>query len=334
MPLAIRPAGLADLDDVAELLLADAKRRQAADPDLWKLDQAARDKIHSTIKGALETEAPPFRQQWLLAVDRGRPVGVVHSILLPVPPIYAGDFGPPGLIMEDSYVAHDAPADTGPALLKAAETDLIAAGAVILLGSSVDGGYWEAEYAAQGYAPLTLYFAKSGLTAQTANGHVRTASSDDIPSIVASSAVNRRVLDEIDHLFWKPHQQANERFGSWMQRSLTLEDRDMFVSDEAGRIRGYAVSHPATPLHFPAPHDISGVGVIDDFFHDALEDVLTLGPSAPEAAALFSEAEAARARRGDHSVLVVCPAGWPSKIKLLEQQGYRNAITWHIRRVT
>jgi len=71
--------------------------------------------------------------------------------------------------------------------------------------------------------------------------------------------------------------------------------------------------------------------VIDDFFHDAFEDRQMRASSGPEAAALFSAAEAARAERGDRAILVVCPARWQSKISLLEQQGYRNAITWHIR---
>ncbi|MEH6644973.1 hypothetical protein [Sulfitobacter sp.] len=48
---------------------------------------------------------------------------------------------------------------------------------------------------------------------------------------------------------------------------------------------------------------------------------------------LFSAAEAARAQRGDHSVLVVCPADWQSKIDMLHQLGYLNAITWHIKMV-
>ncbi|MHC0055783.1 GNAT family N-acetyltransferase [Actibacterium sp. D379-3] len=333
MTLTIRPAELADLDQVANLLVADAEDRHAADPGLWKLDRAARDKTFSTIKTAMEAENAPFQQQWLVAEAGGRLVGVTHSILLPVPPIYAGEFGPPGLIMEDCFIAPDAPARTRHDLLKAAEADLIGAGAVILLASSVDGGAWEAEYSEQGYDPLTMYFAKIGLTRQTTFAHVRQATVDDVPGIVTASAIHRRVLDELHHLFWKPHDDADTRFEAWMKRSLTLEDRDMFVSDEDGAIRGYAISQPATPLHFPTPHDISGVGVIDDFFHDALEATQTLDTPGPKAEALFAAAEAARSRRGDHSVLVVCPASWRSKINMLEHLGYHNAITWHIKMV-
>lgn len=82
----------------------------------------------------------------------------------------------------------------------------------------------------------------------------------------------------------------------------------MFVAKENGDFRGYAISHPATPLHFLTPHDISVVGAIDDLFHNALEDHQTVDINGPEAAALFEAAEAARQRRGNHSVLVLCPA--------------------------
>jgi len=71
--------------------------------------------------------------------------------------------------------------------------------------------------------------------------------------------------------------------------------------------------------------------VIDDFYHHALEDPQKLGVNDSDAASLFRAAEAARKQRGDHSVLVVCPAAWQSKIMLLEQAGYHKAITWHIK---
>lgn len=331
--MTIRPAKLSDLNQLTTLLLADAEERCAFDPGLWKLDSDAREKTASTIKAAMEAEQPPFRQQWLVAETEGKLVGVTHSILLPVPPIYVGEFGPPGLIMEDCYVAPNAPVETKGDLLKAAETDLIEAGALILLVSSIEGGTWENEYAHHGYEALTMYFAKTGLAQERKSSGVRKATEEDVPAIVASSAVHRGVLADLHHLFWKPHEDADNRFGSWMTRSLTLQDRDMFVSEADDRIQGYAISHPATPLHFPAPHDISGVGVIDDFYHDTLERPQDLSSNFSSAAALVEAAEAARQGRGDHSVLVVCPAAWGAKIALLERAGYRNAITWHIKMV-
>lgn len=331
MTVTIRPARPTDLAPLVTLMLADAQDRHSADPGLWRMAAEAWNKTHSSIKTAMEAEKPPFRQQWLVAESDGKVVGVTHSILLPVPPIYAGVSGPPGLIMEDCAVAPDAPTDTRPALLKAAEADLIEAGAVILLASSVEGGAWETEYARHGYEPLTQYFAKTGLTGKAASAGVRQATEGDVPAIVTASAVHRSILARLHHLFWQPHDDADARFGAWMNRSLTLQDRDMFVAEEAGGIRGYAISHPATPLHFPTPHDISGIGVIDDFFHDATQNPEELDISSLNAEALFLAAEAARAGRGDHSVLVVCPAAWQSKIEMLKHLGYSNAITWHIR---
>lgn len=328
MSLTIRPAEPADLAPLVDLILADAETRCRANPGLWRMDPAARDKTNATIRAAMQAEKPPFRQQWLVALAGDRVVGLTHSILLPVPPIYAGESGPPGLIMEDCALAPDAPSGTREALLHAAEADLIAAGARILLASGIPGGDWDAAYQAHDYAPLTLYLARTGLSRAPAAAAIRPATPDDVPSIVTASAHHRRILNALHPRFWKPHADADARFGAWMQRSLTLQDRDLFVTEGA---RGYAISQPATPLHFPTPHDISGVGVIDDFFHPATADAEALGPAAPEAAALFQAAESARARRGDHSVLVVCPAAWHSKITLLETLGYRTAITWHIK---
>lgn len=332
MTIHVRPATPSDLEPLADLMLADAKERHASDPVLWKLDSAPRDKIISTVKAAMEADTPPFRQKWLIAETDGDVVGVTHSILLPVPPIYAGEFGPPGLIMEDCYVSPAATAETQSALTKAAEKDLFDAGAQILLGSSVEGGNWAAEYMRQGYVPLTMYFAKSGLGQATTSADVRKAAEGDVDGIVALSAAHRQIIYDLHSVFWKPHDNADNRFGSWMRRSLTLTDRDMFVSEADGTLQGYAISHPATPLHFPTPHDISGIGVIDDYFHNAINDPTMLGPNASQATALFNAAEAARKQRGNSSVLVVCPAAWASKIEMLTDAGYSNAITWYFKK--
>ncbi|WP_299919165.1 hypothetical protein [uncultured Roseobacter sp.] len=331
MTVSIRPAEISDLEMVADLLIQDAEQRHAGNQRLWPLDANAHQKTRSTLKHAMEDDHPPFRQQWLLAEDGGDIVGVSHTILLPVPPIYAGEFGPPGLIMEDCFVVENAPKGTRAALIKAAEADLIAAGAQILLASSVPGGALETTYASQGYAPLTLYFAKVGLAKDKPFDDVRRATEKDIPAIVASSADHRRILHTIN-TFWKPHAEADARFGNWMTRSLTLTDRDMFVSETEGVFEGYAISQPATPLHFPTPHDISRIGIIDDFYHADFEDPDTLAGAGHSARAMLQAAEAAREARGGAAVLVICPAAWPSKGALLRSAGYENAITWFIKR--
>ena len=331
MPVRIRPAQPSDIEVMVDLLLQDAEQRRVVDPTLWKLDDNPRETVRSTVKSAMENQNPPFRQQWLLADFDGEVVGVAHTILLPVPPIYAGEFGAPGLIMEDCFVTDSAPDSTQQSLLKAAEADLIEAGAKILVASSVEGGSWASEYAAQRYEPLTQYFAKVGLRDGVATEGVRAAQPDDVPAIVAASAINRRILHDLHNTFWKPHPEADARFGSWMDRSLTLPDRDMFVSERGSDVDGYAISQPATALHFPAAHDVVGTGFIDDYFHSDFENPDRLEGDGIAATALLNAAESALQSRGNEAVLLVCPAAWTSKVALLEKAGYSNAITWFIK---
>lgn len=328
MTITTRSASPADLDTITDLMMQDARARCAADPVLWALAHDAATRLRAGIQTAMEAEAPPFRQHWMLAEAAGHAVGVAHSIRLPVPPIYAGAFGQPGLIMEDCFVTNDAPSGAGEALLAAAETDLVQSGAQILLGSSVAGGALEPDYRARGYRPLTLYLGKIGLSTGAPSDTVRNATEADLPAIVALSAENRALLHKLDG-FWEPHPDADARFMAWMGKSLTLDDRDMFVSEHAGAVTGYAISQPVTPLHIPAAHDISATGIIDDFFHAGLSDPDTLSDGA---APLLHAAEAARAARVNTAVLIVCPAAWTSRTALLEQAGYRTALTWFIKR--
>lgn len=330
MSITVRPAGLSDLDRIIPLLLADAEDRRTSAPKLWKPKRGAREAVAAAVTDALENANPSFRQRWLVAEADGRIVGVAHTIRLPVPPIYAGAFGAPGLIMEDCALAGDAPPETAGALLEAAEADLIQSGAEVLVASSVVGGVWEREYPSRGHTPLTLYFTRAGLPDVSPRGAARWASVADVPAIVALSATNQRILFGL-HGFWRPHPEARQRFGAWMERSLTLSDRDMFVAEARDGIDGYAISQPATPLHFPPAHDISGVGFIDDFFHRDFEDVAGAGRDARGAADLLLTAETALAARGSDAVLIVCPADWTSKRRLLEATGHRVASVWYIK---
>ena len=326
----IRPADLSDLEAMAPLLVADARAREALLPGLWPVAGDAGARVTDAIRRALSAEAPPFRQHWLVAEAAGRITGLAHSIRLPVPPIYAGVFGAPGLIMEDCCTPPDAPADLRARLLAAAETDLRQDGAEVLLASSVAGGDWADTMAEAGYAPLTLYLARAGLRA-AADGGVRPAREADLPGIVAASARSRAVLHRLDP-FWQPHEEAAARFGAWMGKSLTLPDRDMFVSGDGGAVSGYAISNPATPLHFPPAHDITRIGVIDDFHHAEMEDPDALQGDGTGARALLAAAEGALHARGNAAALVVCPAAWTSKRAVLEAEGYETALVWWIRR--
>lgn len=330
MSLTIRPAETTDIDAMVNLLVLDAGQRHSADPALWKLVPNLPEILASTLAAAMERENAPFRQQWLLADNDGQIVGLTHSILLPVPPIYAGEFGPPGLIMEDCFAAEGAPAGTIEALLRAAEADLREAGAELLLGSSVPNGVWATAYMDTNYRPLTVYLAKAGLSDVTEIEGVRSATEDNVADIVVSSAENRCVLHDLN-AFWKPHVDADARFGGWMKRSLKLTDRDMFVSGDVGDLQGYVVSQPASSLHFPAAHDIAGIGFIDDYFHTDFTDPSNLKDDGNGAAALLNAAEGALVARGNTAALIVCPAAWLSKISLLQGEGYETAIVWYIK---
>lgn len=334
MTVKIRPALGSDLDAMARLMLSDARARASVDPLLWALAVDPGEQIRTSLDAAMHDTAPLFRRKWLIAEAQGRMVGVTHAILLPVPPIYAGAFGPPGLIMEDCALASDAPPETGRICLEAAENDLKAAGAKILLGSSVAGGRWGALYLNQGYVPLTQYYAKTELTRVDPGAGIRLAIAQDVPDIVRCSAAHRRILHELNPVFWKPHDAADDRFGAWMHRSLTLTDRDMFVSHADTSLRGYAIAQPASTLHVPVAHDVAQVGFVDDYHHCAFADVFGRAEGQRAATGLLAAAEAARARRGNSAVLVVCPADWTSKNRLLSDAGYRVAITWYVKQVS
>ncbi len=333
MTISIRPARISDSEPLADMLVEDAKSRNAVDPVLWRLNADPRGAIIAALARALDVDASPVRHAWLIAEVDGHLVGCTHSIILPVPPIYAAPFGPPGLIMEDCCVSSAAPRQTRAALIEAAEADLVQAGAKILLASAVTDGTWTSHYMRDGYEPLTCYFAKSGLTQSGDAQTVRKAEVRDVPDIVTSSAVNRQILNDLKPDFWKPHPDADTRFAQWMQRSLTLADRDMFVSEDAGVFLGYAISQPATPLHFPPAHDISEIGVIDDFHHVEMGDPTSLARDATRASAVFRAAESARVVRGNTALLVVCPAAWTAKAQVLTRAGYTNAMTWFFKKV-
>ena len=290
-------------------------------------------KCPAPIRFALTTEGQPFRQSWLVAEGRGSLAAVMHTMLLPVPPIYAGSFGMPGLLLPDSFVAEDAPDGTISALVAAAEADLYAAGAEVILSTFVTGEEWRSEFKRSRYEPLSLYLSRTDLDLANDKvpGGIRPATEDDVQGIVSRSAENRQVLFDVDP-FWEVHPQANTRFDAWMRRSLTLKDRDMLVTGPSADLEGYIIAQPASRLHFPPARDIAGTGVIDDYYHLDLATPMALASDGAGAAALLHAAEAVFARRGMGASFVVCPARWRSKRMVLEGAGYRTAMVWLIKR--
>lgn len=331
VPPAIRLATLEDIPPMVGLLLADARERHAGDAILWAIADDAATQIENALTFALTAKRQPFRQFWQVAEESGRIVGVVHSMMLAVPPIYAGAFGDPGLILPDTFTAPEAPAGTMEALINAAETTLQDAGARIVLSSFITGSDWGAAFGRRGYDPLTLYLSRTTPGGTDMPAGVRPATEADVPALVARSAENRATLFEIDD-FWAIHPKASTRFDAWMRRSLTLPDRDMLVMGPAEAVAGYIIAQPASRLHFPPAHDITGTGVIDDFYHSDLADPAALVNGGTGPTALLQGAEAAFCGRGTGTAFVVCPAGWQSKIEMLEAAGYKTAMVWAIKR--
>ena len=327
----IRPATPDDIPRLVELLLMDAAERHAEDAILWKMADDAATQIEKALIFALTAEQQPFRQIWQVADNGGRISGVIHSMMLAVPPIYAGRHGEPGLILPDSFTAPDAPAGTVEALLDAAEEALRKAGARITVSSFVAGQEWRDTFKIRGYKPLTLYLSRTDFGDTRMPTGIRPATIADVPGIVAHSAENRQVLYDIDP-FWEIHPEADARFSAWMTRSLTLRDRDMLVMGPSDSLEGYVIAQPASRLHFPPAHDIIGTGVIDDYYHPELADPRRLSSGSDNAMELLRAAEAAFANRGMGAAFVVCPAGWRSKVEMLEAAGYETAMVWSIKR--
>ena len=327
----VRTATTGDIPRLVDLLLLDAEERQAVDPILWKLAADAPAQIEKALTFAMTSERQPFHQIWQVSELEGAITGVIHSMRLAVPPIYAGRYGDPGLILPDSAVAPDAPEGTVDALVAAAEYALMETGAKIILSSYVTGTAWKRVFWDRGYEPLTLYLSLNDLGDAQRPSEVRLAAEVDVPGIVMRASENKRILSDIDP-FWERHRDADARFTGWMHHSLTLRDRDMMVMGSREHLNGYVIAQPASRLHFPPAHDIAGTGVIDDYFHPDFADPTVLANDGKGAKALLRAAEAAFAGRGMAAAFVVCPAKWASKTKMLEAAGYGTAMVWSIKR--
>jgi len=326
----IRPATPHDLPGIVALLIQDARERGLLDPLLWRLAANAPARVETAVAAALNSSAASARELWLVAEHAGRIVGVTHAMTVPVPPIYDGAAGPPGLLLDDCFTSADAPSGTAEALLVATEAALRAAGASNLIASCPAAGPLRPLYQRHGYEPVTLYMAKHRFSLDAPSPKVRPAGVEDVPAIVKLSAQHRKTLAKVNPRFWHIHPEADSRFDAWMRRSLTLKDRDMRVAG-VPRVHGYVIAQPCSPLLIPIAHDVAAIGVIDDFYDADFATVSAVSNSG-SGEDLLAAAESAFAQRGVDSALVVCPAAWPSKISVLERRGYRTAKLWMLRR--
>jgi hypothetical protein len=327
MSPSIRPATPSDLAGIVTLLIEDAQARAVQDPRLWRLAPDASERVERSVSNSLGG-AGAF---CLVAEDARRIVGVAQAMIVPVPPIYDDSAGAPGLLTDDCFVSADALPGTADSLLAATEDVLRKAGAARLIGSCPAAGPLRPLYQRHGYEPVTLYMAKHGFRADSVPPGARSARDEDVSAIVRLSARHRKTLAELNARFWHIHAQADARFDRWMRISLTLTDRDMLVAGPPGHVRGYVIAQPCPPLLVPAAHDAKAVGVIDDFYDEDFGNT-AVASNGGSGADLLGAAESAFARRSIDSALVVCPAAWPSKIALLERNGFRTAKLWMLKR--
>jgi len=136
---AIRPAISKDLPAMVALLTQDAQERRSLDPMLWRLPADAPARIEAAVSATINGSQARVPELWLVAEHADRIVGIAHAIVVPVPPIYDGSAGSPGLLLDDCFVSADAPSNTTDSLLGAAESALRSAGAARLVASCPGG---------------------------------------------------------------------------------------------------------------------------------------------------------------------------------------------------
>ena len=306
------------MSSIVALLTQDARERSALDPLLWRIAADAPDRIERTAGASLNGHHAPARELWFVAEHAGRIVGVTHAMLVPVPPIYDGTAGPPGLLLDDCFVSADTPSGTAEALLAATEAALTTAGAPRLIASCPAAGRLRPLYERHGYEPVTLYMAKHRLRHEALSPSVRMAGAEDVPGIVKRSTEHRQALSRINPRFWRIHPDADCRFEAWMRRSLTFRDRDMLVATAGGEVRGYVIAQPIAPLLVPAAHEITAIGVVDDFYD---EDLQTSRPSRQTRRAARTYWQRQKARLRD------APSTAPSSFAL--RGGRPKSLSWN-----
>jgi hypothetical protein len=332
MAASIRAAAAHDVPGIVALLTREAELRAASDPALWHLAADAPMRIERAVGETLKSARGSAREFWLVVESAGQLVGVTHAMLVPVPPIYDPVASSPGLILDDCFILESAPYGTAEALLGATEAALRSAGASALIASCPAPSPLHTIYEGQDYEPVTLYLAKHRLSADALPPSVRPATAADVPDIVTLSAGHRQRLAELNPRFWRIHPEADRRFDAWMRRSLTLDDRDMFVSAGPGGVHGYIIAQPSAPLLVPIMNDPAKIGVVDDYYDGDFATVSATTDGHASATNLLAAAEIAFARRGIESALVVCPAAWISKRAVLAHNGYRTAKLWMLKR--
>jgi hypothetical protein len=182
-----------------------------------------------------------------------------------------------------------------------------------------------------GYEPTTLYMVNAGFAPSPPVGDVRKATARDIEGIVRLSALHRKQLQDANPIFWNIHPEADERFAGWMKASLDFPDRSMLVSGPPEHIEGFIIAQPGSPLHLPPAHDVSQIGLIDDFHAIAFELPDESTAHTDRALALLRAAEGAFSDRGLKAAMAICPVRMTAKANILQRGGYEAANLWMVK---
>jgi hypothetical protein len=320
----IRPAATSDLSAITALLLEDAAQRAAHDGALWPIAPDAAERIAQAFTEETKRAAPV---RWLVVETTGKVEGTARLGVIPCPPIYAAAGQPAFILFDDTCVSTAAPSNAFAALIAAAEREGAAIGAVVYLAAAAL--FQRAKRAAlerSGYEIVTHYLVKHRLAHAPQPASVRAATAADVPAIVAMGALSQRALHAANARMWTPHPEAPARFGLWMQHSLTLPDRRLFVSTAHDKA-GFVITQPPSGFHLPLATAPGHLGLIDDFWADAFATP-TPRDAAANAAALLTATENAFAERGRTSAMAICPTAWPAKQNMLRRHGYSDGNAW------
>jgi hypothetical protein len=259
--------------------------------------------------------------EWLVA-DTSDDIAVARIAVIPPPPIYDLKGGLAGIVLGTWRVTDIEPIDR----------HLRDRGAAVLvMDCAANDESKRSQLKARGYIATTHYMLKHGLAQHAPAPNIRSATEDDIPTLVAFNREGRDRLHEANPAFWTSHPDADARFALWMKLSLTMRDRAIFVSENAGHPTGFVIAQPPSPIQVPITLDDAKIGVIDDFhctsFGASLRDPQDPAP----ARELLAAAETVLLERAKTAAIVICPAAWAAKFQLLEQAGYKTLHTWFAR---
>lgn len=326
MTIRSRAATPADIPAIIQLALFDADARGALDLRLWAPapDQATR--IETGLRTALSQ--PDGLVGWRVLEIGGSVVGASRFAVIPSPPVYDLGAGRAGIILDDTYVVVDAPAQALDVLAADVEAEAQRRGAVVIVAACpAKRDVARRAFERRGYETVTLYMARHGLSGVEAAA-ARRAVEEDIPQIVALNRASQEYRQKLSPRFWKAHPDASARFESWMTESLKSIDRQIFVDGPAETLAGFIVAQSMGVVHLPLACASSHIGLVDDFCALEFDPFGSGSPSTGEASRLLAAAENAFRRQGKESAMVICPAGWTSKRDLLIAHGYEIGNVW------